>query len=151
MKLPPPPKRPEVEMGSVPPTPNFKPSIMPRVDRTTAKWISIGMGVVSIIGACTVTAGQVIKELKQPQEIEAVKTELGALKVDMKQLQDLQKEHLESDETFRVVVGAAWRKNPMGEVILRGVNQDSARVWQESMDPPAWRVSEEVKPLPRPK
>jgi len=143
-----------VEPPKPAPIPDFRRSKFSSLapDKTTAKWIGIGTGIVTILGACSATSVKIYQEIKlgEVKELrEDMTLELEQLRTQVKAIEARQGEHLEACESFRKAEGAAWRANPKGEVVLRGVNQDAMRLWSESMEPPVWRVSEDVKPLPK--
>jgi len=144
---------PVVEPPRPDPIPNFRQSKFSSLapDKTTAKWIGIGTGIVTILGACSATSVKIYQEIKLGEVTELrqeMKVSLEKLQKQVDAIEARQGKHLEACDSFRKAEGAAWRMNPKGEVIFRGVNQDAYRVWSESLDPPAWRISEDVKPLP---
>lgn len=136
------------------PVPNFRPSMFARVgDNRIAKIVAVCTGAISVMGACTAAVVQVSDVISsRTAETTALRAEVKSLRAKVSKLEAKQNSHLKSDDSFRAAMGAAWRRNPQGEVIFRGVDQDSARVLSENMgdkEPPVWRVEQEVIALPR--
>lgn len=138
---------PEVIAGPEP-LPRFRRSPLPELDRTTKKWVAIITGAITVAGGCTATVAEVYKQVGPAGELEKVRAELAEMTKRQGKLQKLHAAHLKSCTSFQRAVGAWARKNPHGEVILEGVDQTTARVHSESLQPPVSRVKERVSPLP---
>jgi hypothetical protein len=131
------------------PVPSFRPSRMPHVDKSIAKWIAIATGAITVIGACTATVGKVWQELKpRTDAIEALRSDADALRARIDALEDIQTQHLQACQSFREASASAWRSHPNGEVRFRGVD-GSIRLDSKSVSPPVSEVAMPVAPLPK--